>query len=289
MTPIDGTRKTHTPDSTFDGMELRIWGARGSIPTPVPENLEHGGNTACLEVRLPTGESYIFDGGTGIRELGIHLGETRTGPQNLHVFMTHFHWDHVQGLPFFGPLYSPENHVTFHSSHSNRHLRDVLGGQMSAPYFPVNFELLQADMHFGEVGRDPVAFGELTVQSFPLHHPQGASGYRICYRDAVLVYASDLEHGNQELDAVLRENAKEADVLVYDAQFTPQEYDERRGWGHSTWLEATRVARDCGVRELVLFHHDPGHNDTTMHRIVEDARREFKATSAAWQGRVIAV
>jgi len=270
-------------------MEVRIWGARGSIPTPVPENLEHGGNTACIEVRLPNGESYIFDGGTGIRDLGLHLGETRSGALNLNVFLTHFHWDHLQGLPFFAPLYSSANQVTFHSSHPARHLRDVLGGQMSAPYFPVNFELLQAKRRFAHVGREPVQFGELSVQSFPLHHPQGASGYRICYRDRVLVYATDLEHGHRELDQVLRDAAKEADVLLFDAQFTPNEYRERHGWGHSTWLEATHVARDCGARELVLFHHDPSHNDAAMHRIVEDARREFKATSAAWQGRVIAV
>ncbi len=275
-------------------MKLRFWGARGSIPTPVPANLGHGGNTACLEVILPGGKSFIFDGGTGMRELGIQLARThaaapQAASQSLHVFLTHFHWDHVQGIPFFAPLYAPGNHITFHSSHPEEQLRNTLSGQMATPYFPVPFESLAAKMSFGRVGSDPVRFGDLQVSTFPLNHPQGASGYRIESDGAVLVYASDLEHGQPKFDAILRQAAQGADVLVYDAQFTPEEYQHHIGWGHSTWLEATRVAKDTGVKKLILFHHDPAHDDAFLDGIVEQARRHFPTTIAAREGICVSI
>ncbi len=290
--PQEKVSDRERPKSTE--IELRFWGARGSIPTPVPENLGYGGNTACLEVRLPEGESFIFDGGTGLRELGIEIASAHSAspagaPHTLHLFLTHFHWDHVQGIPFFAPLYTAGNEVKFYSSHPAERLRNILSGQMATPYFPVQFEFLAAKMSFGHVGRAPVHFGDLRVSTFPMNHPQGASGYRIEFRDSVLIYASDLEHGKPEFDAILREAAHGADMLVYDAQFTPEEYPSRVGWGHSTWLEATRVAKDAGVKKLILFHHDPGHDDAFLSDIVQQARKHFPATQAAREGLCLRV
>ena len=123
-------------------MEVRIWGARGSVPTPAAENLRVGGNTACVEVKVASGESFIFDAGTGIRNLGLARAAQANQQRDLHIFLTHFHWDHLQGLPFFPPLYAAENTITFHSACSAEHLRNVLSGQMTNPYFPVRFDLL---------------------------------------------------------------------------------------------------------------------------------------------------
>ena len=267
---------------------VKFWGVRGSIPTPGLENLVYGGNTPCVEVRLPHGEILIIDGGTGVRQLGLSLVQSADEkPLALNFLMTHFHWDHVQGIPFFTPLYSAANEITFYSGRPAAQLQDILQGQMTHPYFPVDFNLLAARRAFEQVDSDGLKFGSVTVRCFPLHHPQGAFGYRIESHGAVLVHASDREHGHPKLDRVLIEHARDADVLIYDAQYTPDEYEQRRGWGHSTWLEAARVAKEAGVKQLVLFHHDPSHDDECIARITEDARTEFRNTEAAREGMTI--
>jgi phosphoribosyl 1,2-cyclic phosphodiesterase len=270
-------------------MEVRIWGARGSVPTPKAENLRVGGNTSCIDVVAATGERFIFDAGTGIRNLGLAEMQRQEKQHDLHIFLTHFHWDHLQGLPFFIPLYSPENSITFHSACSAEHLRHVLSGQMTNPYFPVRFDLVAAKLNFEQIYGKALRLGEVEIASFPLHHPGGACGYTIDAGGARVVYGTDHEHGNADADAGLLAVSQGADILIYDSQFTPEEYTSHMGWGHSTWLEATRVAAAAQVKQLVLFHHDPGHCDVEMERILELARREFPNTCLATEGLTIPV
>jgi phosphoribosyl 1,2-cyclic phosphodiesterase len=266
-------------------LRLKFWGVRGSIPTPQAEHFEFGGNTACLEIRAPGEEVLIFDAGTGIRELGLLLDRENTPPCNsLHLFLTHYHWDHIQGIPFFSPLYSARNRVVFYGHGQVGHPRNLLIGQMQAPYFPVDMDLAAAQKEFDLLERDSRRVGPVSIQPFPLNHPQGAIGYRVEHEGAVVVYATDLEHGHPRLDRVLRDYADGADVLIYDAQYSPEEYDSHRGWGHSTWLEATRVAADCRVGQLVLFHHDPSHDSRRLREMVAQAQRYFPATIAAREG-----
>ena len=266
-------------------MWMRFWGVRGSIPTPCAENLRYGGNTTCVEVRLPSGEICILDGGSGLRPLGVSLAkELETDPVPVHVFLTHFHWDHIQGIPFFAPLYTAGNHVTFYAQQNPEVIRETLEGQMTTPYFPVSFELLAAKREFVSTHERVFHFGETTIKSFPLNHPQRAFGYRLEHKGHSIVLASDLEHGDPVHDEILREAAQGADILIYDAQFTPEEYEKRRGWGHSTWLEATRVAARCGVRKLILFHHDPSHDDSMLDGLGAAARAYFPNTSLAIEG-----
>lgn len=273
-------------DAMSAPMRVRFWGVRGSTPTPQAENLRFGGNTACVEVRTPSGDCLIFDAGTGIRELGRQLLQEAAGePLHANVFLTHFHWDHIQGLPFFAPLYGAANSVAFYSGKTGRSLRETLEGQMAQPYFPVDFAKVAAQRSFRELDAESaVAVGGATVRSFPLNHPQGASGYRIEAGGGVIVYATDFEHGNRELDEILLRNAKDADILICDTQYTPAEYERHRGWGHSTWLHAAQLAREANARQLVLFHHDPSHDDHAMARIQTEARAEFPNTAAAWEG-----
>ena len=269
-------------------MEIRVWGARGSIPTPSAENLGYGGNTACVEVIVGGGESFIFDAGTGIRNLGLAL--LHAPPRaHIHLFLTHFHWDRLQGLPFFPPLYDPSRTVTFHSSRPVDELEEILRAQMVAPYFPIFFDNLPSTIRFERIGEKPVAFGSTHISSFALHHPQGSSGYRVDSSGACFVYATDHEHGNEEADTRLRGAAHGADVLFYDSQFTPGEYPAHRGWGHGTWLEGTRVAQDAGVKQLVMFHHDPGHDDGQVDAMLALARERFPDTLAASEGTSIHV
>jgi ribonuclease BN (tRNA processing enzyme) len=164
----------------------------------------------------------------------------------------------------------------------------TLEQQMTGLYSPV-LEFAASAREYVHIDRHAFSRGDITIRPFPLHHPQGAWGYRIESDEGAVVHASDLEHGDATLDAVLREYAEGADVLIVDAQYTEEEYLSKRGWGHSTWLEATRVAQAAGVKQLVLFHHDPSHDDATMHGIVNRARRHFESTDAAREGTTITI
>ncbi|HXJ43393.1 MAG TPA: MBL fold metallo-hydrolase [Bryobacteraceae bacterium] len=269
-------------------VRLRFWGVRGSTPTPTIENLTFGGNTSCVEVRTADNQVIILDAGSGIRNLGQSLMKEAAGqPIAAHVFLTHFHWDHIQGVPFFAPIYGPKNTIAFHSGIQGRPLQETLEGQMAQPYFPVKFDQVAAQRSFHTIAADAeVQVGAARVIPFELNHPQGATGYRIEVGNTKIVYATDYEHGDTRLDEVLRRNVENADILICDSQYTPAEYEAHRGWGHSTWLNAVQLARDAGVRRLFLFHHDPTHDDQTMMRISEDARMHFENAIAAWEGFV---
>jgi phosphoribosyl 1,2-cyclic phosphodiesterase len=267
-------------------VRLKFWGVRGSTPTPQIDNLNFGGNTSCIELRTAEDECIILDAGTGIRELGRNLVQEAAGaPVDTRIFLTHFHWDHIQGIPFFAPLYGSSNHISFYAGETGRPLRETLEGQMQQPYFPVDFSQVAAKRDFNSLPTgSALKCGSLTIRPFPLNHPQGASGYRIECNGAVIVYATDYEHGNRASDNTLREYAQDADILICDAQYTPAEYETHRGWGHSTWANAIAVARDAGAKRLILFHHDPDHNDEQLMRITHDARMQFENTTAASEG-----
>jgi phosphoribosyl 1,2-cyclic phosphodiesterase len=268
-------------------MQVRFWGVRGSTPTPQPENLRYGGNTSCVEVRV--GENiYILDCGTGLRVLGQRLArEYGHNPVFAHVFVSHFHWDHIQGMPFFGPLYdNPENSFVFHSAARTPSLRQVMEEQMAAPYFPVNMREMKAKREFHDMEESRVSLDDsITIQTMWLNHPQGCLGFRIECRDGVLVYATDNEPGDTYFDRNLRKLAEGADILIYDAQYLPEEYEARkRGWGHSHWRQAVNVVVESGAKELVLFHHDPDHTDACIDAVVKEARNYYPRVRAASEG-----
>jgi phosphoribosyl 1,2-cyclic phosphodiesterase len=271
-------------------MKLRFWGVRGSTPTPLAQNLGYGGNTSCLEIRLPNDDLFIFDGGTGLRDLGMNLSKNPAdATRHIHLFLTHYHWDHIQGIPFFGPLYNPNCSITFYASCYACALHESLRGQMVTPYFPVAFDSAASKRNYINLGGTPITIGGLTIEPFQLNHPQGAGGYRIESHGAVIVYATDREHGDHKLDAVMREYARDADVLIHDAQYTVEEYPRFKGYGHSTWEEAVNVALEGRVKQLILFHHDPTHDDDAVSAIEAAAQARFPNTLGAREGSVITV
>jgi phosphoribosyl 1,2-cyclic phosphodiesterase len=272
-------------------MQVKFWGVRGSTPTPQPENMRYGGNTSCVEVRLNE-RLYIFDCGTGFRNLGKQLTQDSAGqPIQAHIFISHYHWDHIQGIPFFAPLYDGAgNHFDFHSSSRARGLQDAIEGQMVQPYFPVNMSEMAAEREFYSLEEGWSEFEDCRIQTRHLNHPQGCLGFRIESPTGCLVYATDNEPGHPAFDKAVRELAEGADVLIYDAQYLPEEYAaKRRGWGHSHWREAIDIVLRSGAKELILFHHDPDHTDSCIDALVEEARNYYPKLRAANEGLVIEI
>jgi phosphoribosyl 1,2-cyclic phosphodiesterase len=270
-----------------------FWGVRGSIPSPGPATVAVGGNTACVEVRCGN-ELLILDGGTGLRLLGAKLSAEQ--PLRARMFFSHVHWDHIQGFPFFAPAFVKGNVIDlFGATNVTGTLEETLGGQMNYPNFPVRLADMGAEMTFHDIGDGHVLRlddGAVTVRTAQLNHPQGVLAYRIEHRDRAMVYATDTEHG-QEVDQGLVALARDADVLIYDAQYTPEEYvgeagvAPKIGWGHSTMLEGVKVARAANVGRLILFHHAPEHDDDAVRAMEARAREQLPATDAAREGMVI--
>ncbi len=268
-------------------MKIKFWGARGSTPTPERRNSRYGGNTPCIEVRLANGTLIVLDCGSGLRGLGKSLlREFGERPIHGYVFLTHFHWDHIQGIPFFLPLYKKGNVFLFHSVlRKGMELKGAIEGQMVNPYFPVDMSVMGAVRHFYDLDEQPINLSGATISSAPLNHPQECVAYRVEADGGVFVLATDTEPGSSIHDRSVRELARGADVLVYDAQYTPEQLmGEKKGWGHSSWLEGTRIAREAGVKQLILFHHDPDHDDAFVDGLVEKARQEFPRVTGAAEG-----
>lgn len=268
-------------------MRIKFWGVRGSTPTPERRNSRYGGNTPCIEIRLANGTIIVLDCGSGFRALGKHLlREFGERPIAGYVFLTHFHWDHIQGIPFFLPLYRKGNDFLFHSVlRKGQELKQAVEGQMVNPYFPVDMTAMGSTRHFYELDQHPINVKGAIIRSAPLNHPGEAVAYRVDADGASFVLATDTEPGSRFHDRALRELAQGADILVYDAQYTPEELQgEKKGWGHSSWAEGVRIAEECHIKRLLLFHHDPDHDDAFIDGLVEKAGQDFANVSAASEG-----
>jgi phosphoribosyl 1,2-cyclic phosphodiesterase len=269
-------------------MLVRFHGVRGSNPTCDVSTWHYGGNTPCVEVETPAGHRIILDGGTGVRSLSRATGwGPDAAPIHASWLVSHYHWDHIQGLPFFPPLYESRNRFMFYGLQPDGGggMEAALQGQMLRPYFPVNMSLLAAARAFTVVepgSRWPVE--DASVEAVPLNHPQGCLGFRIETARGVVAYASDNEPGDPKGDEAVRYLARGADLLIYDAQYSPAMLRQRRGWGHSSWLEGVAVAKNAGARALILFHHDPDSDDATVGRFVQMAREQWPETWAAAEG-----
>lgn len=271
-----------------DDFLVRFWGVRGSIPCPGTEYARYGGNTSCIEVRVG-GRLLIFDCGTGLRPLGKALiGE---GPLDADIFLTHTHVDHIHGIPFFKPFFSAQNRFRMWAGHLNRghRLADVLGKYMAKPLFPVPPAIFEAEMDYRDFAAgDTLDLGAgLELQTAMLNHPQGSTGYRVNYGGRSFCYITDTEHREGELDQTILSLVEGAQVMVYDASYTDEEYPLYRGWGHSTWQEGVRLAVEAKVEELVIFHHDPSHDDDEMDRIAEESHKMWRNTRVARERRTI--
>ena len=272
---------------TGPGYRLRFWGVRGTVPTPGGDTQRYGGNTVCLAASLGNDDYLILDCGSGLRLLGNELAQLKHGvPRRYHIFLSHYHFDHVEGLPFFPPLYDSHSAIAIHGFKSDgRTVREVLEGLISPPYFPVRLSGVPSRMEYIDTDGLPVNVGDVQVSCLPLRHPDGSLSYRLQHDGKTIVFATDHEHGDEATDNALVRFSEGADYLIYDATYLQGEYESlRRGWGHSTWYAAVQTARRARVKTLVLFHHHPDHSDDELEEVLRVAREELPSTEMAREG-----
>ncbi len=267
-------------------MRLRFWGTRGSIPKAGPGTVRYGGNTSCVEMRSRAGTLLVLDSGTGAHGLGQALAAARTAPHRGHMLITHTHWDHIQGFPFFAPLFMPGDEWDVYAPRGLREsLRDALAGQMQDIYFPVNLEQFAATVRYHDLVEGVFAIEDIRVTARYLNHTALALGYRLEVDGVTVVYSTDHEpHSRRLADGDATELVGEdrrhmeflagADLVIHDAQYTAAEYPAKIGWGHSTVESVVAVACAAGAGRLALYHHDPLRDDDSLDKVVAAARRQ---------------
>ncbi|MDY6967433.1 MAG: MBL fold metallo-hydrolase [Spirochaetota bacterium] len=273
----------------MSGLKITFFGVRGSIPVPGPSTVKYGGNTSCFELRSDKGDWIIFDAGTGLKVLGESLDLSKS--HDISIFISHPHWDHINGFPFFPPIYIPGNKITIYGSGTfESSLENIITGQMKYTYFPVRTAELQAELHYKEIKEDSFSVGNFHVESHLLNHPVTCLGYKIKYMDKVFVYLGDNEpYYNvfdddddevnifaSEMNRQLYDFISGADALVTDSQYLPSEYKSHRGWGHSTTHDVINMAILTNVKKVFFFHHEPIRTDKEIDYIVDHYRRKVE-------------
>jgi phosphoribosyl 1,2-cyclic phosphodiesterase len=263
--------------------KIKFWGVRGSIACPSAKYVIYGGNTSCVEVSCG-GHRLVFDCGTGIRNLGHYL--IKKGADKIDVLLSHTHWDHINGFPFFSPAFREDFAFTIHAghlAHSGMNIRDVMAGQMVHPLFPVPMEAMHAQLKFQDFAAgDSFELGNgIRIKTTALNHPDGATGYRVEYSGKSFCYITDTEHEPGKPDENILNLIDGADLVVYDSTYTDDELPSKIGWGHSTWQEGVRLCQRANAKRLAIFHHDPDHEDPFMERLEAEAYE-------TWSGAFVA-
>ena len=269
------------------GIKVKFWGVRGSIPTPGIKYVKYGGNTSCVELLLPDEQLFIFDAGTGIRELGNSFCN-REKQLKAHIFLSHFHWDHIQGLPFFMPSYIKGNEIVILGMETQEvKLDKILSNQMESIYSPVKLQSLSADIKFHVLSEGNAVIDGVNIATVFINHPGQSMGYVVTYGKTKICYFTD----NEILPAWVTEDnklkyrldcrdkilylTKGADLLIHDAQYTDEEYKSRVGWGHSSICEVLRLAKDAKINRVALFHHDPDHSDDQINILMANCKEQL--------------
>jgi len=270
-------------------LRIRFWGVRGTIPTPGPDTIRVGGNTSCVEIFTSDKQLIILDAGSGIRHLGKDLIKRSPGRIVGSILISHTHWDHIQGFPFFAPIFGRTNRfVLVGKKRVGQQLEEILAGQFIEPYLPFSYKSLPADLIVKEVqAGETIIIGDATkVTVADLNHPGGCLGFRIENNGVVFVYCSDVSHYDDGFDQQLLELAAGADLLIHDSHFaTVAERKHFREYGHSAWLEAVQAAIEARVKCLAMFHYSPDLTDDELENILIQAREIFPQTILAREGQ----
>lgn len=269
------------------GFEVTFWGVRGTVPCPLLSHMGYGGNTACVEV-VAGDQRLIFDAGTGIRMLGRRM--MTIDARRATLLFSHTHLDHIGGFPFFAPAFKTTCGFLVMAGHLTdpMSIHDVLSRQMEGPVFPVPLKRLASTLRFEDFKTgDTFSLGDIQVTTAALNHPGGATAYRLTHGGRSLCYVTDTEHVPGHPDQTVLGLIEGADIVIYDSTYTDATLPARTGWGHSTWQEAVRLAKAANVKRMVLFHHDPDHDDQTMAMIEREAQAQFPGCLAAREGTTL--
>lgn len=265
-------------------MKITFWGVRGSVCAPGSLTCEYGGNTSCIELRSSKGELFILDAGTGIRKMGLKIFEDEN-LLNINLLLTHAHWDHIEGLPFFKPLYFKRYHTfVFGFSDGKRRTKDILSHAFLHPYFPVSLSDLKADLTFKDITGESAEMGNMRIDILPVNHTSQTVAFRFNEGDKKVIYMTDNELFCPTATVTPYEKmvayCRDADVLIHDAMYTQDEWNRMKGWGHSSIPNAVQLGMDAKVKVLFLFHHDPERTDKQLDTIIKDIRSQIKKSKS---------
>lgn len=269
-----------------DDFYVRFWGVRGSIACPGPDTIRYGGNTACLEVRCGH-HLLILDAGTGLRNLGNTLRDA--SPFAADILLSHVHYDHIMGFPFFRPAYHPDNAFRIWAAHCEQGIQGILERFLEAPLFPISLEVMQARLDFRDFRAGDTLYPAegITVRTAPLNHPNGATGYRIEYQGKSICYVTDTEHPPGGPDEHILRLIQGAEIVIYDTTYTEAEYTTRQGWGHSTWQAGIRLCKRAGACTFAAFHHNPDHDDDFLDRMADELNQAYRGAVVAREGMTL--
>ncbi|MBF0592278.1 MAG: MBL fold metallo-hydrolase [Nitrospirae bacterium] len=296
-------------------MKVKFWGVRGSIPTPGESTVRYGGNTSCIELNGDDGTLIIFDAGTGIRLVGGRLASKP--PVDIHLFLSHTHWDHIHGFPFFIPAFIPSFNIHIYGPpHYDKSVKEIMSQQMVYSYFPVTANELQAKISYRDLKEETITIGDLNISTKLMNHPVSCYAYRVIEGDKTVIYTGDNEpyynfistgetsrEENREIESIVEEQnnrnvdfVRGADLLIAEAQYTDEEFPSKLGWGHSSTTHALKLAINADVKHMVIFHHDPAHTDELMDRLYEQTLQKYSQMqhtglkiSVAMEGQEIVV
>ena len=271
-------------------LRIKFWGCRGSIACPSPRHLKYGGNTTCLQVDAGD-HMFVLDCGTGIRNLGREI--LAEGIEHSHLLLTHTHWDHINGFPFFAPAFVKEETFHIYAGHltDKGGIQKVFASQMDNPVFPVPLEAMQATLVFEDfhAGEDLDLVKGVQVRTALLNHPNDATGYRIDYQGKSVCLITDTEHIPGKPDENILALIEGADMVIYDSTYTEEEFPNHIGWGHSTWQEGMRLCQAANAKQLAIFHHDPDHDDVFMDQVEEEAKKAWSGTFVVREGMDVTI
>ena len=267
--------------------KITFWGVRGSFPTPDQDKMKVGGHTSCVSIETEK-ETLIMDMGTGIKNLGEKIVSNPKSPSKINIFLSHYHWDHIIGLPVFAPLFSDKYEVNLYGKKDSIELKEIINYMLNPIFWPVSIDNFKAKINFHTIANDEIKLSDsMTIKTQIHNHPNDAFSYKILSNDKIISYVTDCEHVTGSPNEKLIKFSNNSDLLIHDAHFTPEDLMNHKGWGHSSWEQAVIMAQKSNSKQLILFHHNPNYNDNQVELIEQKAKQVFNQTIAAKQGLVI--
>ena len=266
---------------------IKFWGVRGSHPTPDSNKTKYGGDTSCVEIRTSE-DLFIFDMGSGLRNLGRDMLCDSSTPKNINIFLSHYHWDHIVGFLSFKPLFSSSFTFNIYGNNKNTDISDIAKKLLDKTVWPVSMDMLLANVNFKNLNGSKLRLSDNTIIEYTDHpHPNGATSYKLSVNDFSILYTTDCEHPDNQLNKNVLDIGSGADILIHDSHFLTEDLEEHKGWGHSSWKNAVDVAVQSNIEKLILFHFSPDYNDQTVMRMEKEAQKSFTNVVAAKQGMKI--